>query len=115
MLHKRPIVPGFPMVKITVANPKLITLDEPLQPLHEPVKPVKAEPAPTGLAKRIGRVIVEAPWRAFSAVKRTITTDGFVGLQVQNDGRYQIRSDGWIWEKRGLDSLFRTMNSKYRY
>lgn len=107
-LHKRPLFPTLPMRKIQVASPELITLGEPLQPIH----PAKAAAPPLedtrNAVMKVRHAITGAPFKTFDFFRKALSTGNFVPLNVDGVGRFRISKDGWVWERRGLDRLFKT-------
>lgn len=110
-LHRRPILPMLPMKKIKVASPDLITLGEPLQPVGSlkaaPAEEVKVEDTRSA-ATKVRHGVTGAPFKVFDFFRKALSTSGFVLLRVEGEGKFRVSKDGWVWEKRGLDMLFRT-------
>jgi hypothetical protein len=103
-LYRRPILPTLPMKKLRVASPELITLGGPLHP-KAAAKTVEAGDKGTRWRKFRSRI---NPVRLITALMKGISTSGFVMMKVEGMGTYQIQREGFVWEKRGLDRLFKT-------
>ncbi|KAI5857030.1 hypothetical protein BZA05DRAFT_387044 [Tricharina praecox] len=106
VLHRRPILPGLPDRKITVAHASDITLSRVLQPVV--AAPTMAKKPQIGGVKRMGRMLLEAPFTFFHAAKNLVVNDEFVTVKVKGGGTYSLHQDGWVWERRGIDRLFGT-------
>ncbi|KAH8155589.1 uncharacterized protein LAJ45_00599 [Morchella importuna] len=109
-LHRRPILPTLPMKKIEIASPDLISLGEPLQSIGV----LKAAPAAEtqvqdtrNMVTKIKHGVTGAPFKAFDFFRSALSTSGFVLLRAEGEGKFRLSKDGWVWEKRGLDLLFK--------
>lgn len=111
VLHRRPIIPFMPMRKITVARAEDITLSRAMQPLVAPVPPPAAPPQIGGV-KRLEGTLMEAPLKIFHLAKSLVANDEFVMVKVKGGGTYALYQDGWVWERRVIDRLFR-VEAKY--
>lgn len=111
VLHRRPLVPFFPERKIAVDKVEDITLSRAMQPLVLLAPP--AQPSPG--VWHLGRNAVEAPFKIFHAARSFLAGDEFVTLNVKGVGAYSLHQDGWVWEKRGIDRLFKIKTATTRY
>ncbi|KAG0138650.1 hypothetical protein HOY82DRAFT_462 [Tuber indicum] len=107
-LHRRPILPTLPVKKLHVASPNMVTLGEPIHPAIRPAaKPVVVEDRHTRWQKFWSKL---SPAKVFARAVNGISTSGFVLVKVEGMGSYRIHKDGWVWERRGLDRIFKARN-----
>ncbi|RPB04828.1 hypothetical protein L873DRAFT_1840296 [Choiromyces venosus 120613-1] len=107
-LHRRPILPTLPMKKLHVASPNMVSLGEPLHPTIRSVAEPVVEDTQTGWQKVWSKI---SPIKIFARAINGISTSGFVLLKVEGMGGYRIHRDGWVWERRGLDRIFKVRNA----
>lgn len=94
------------MKKIHVSSPGLISLGESLQPrLVVPPKPEAKDRKST--MTKVRQAITGVPFKVFAFARRALSTNGFVALKVEGVGRFRLSREGELWERRGLDRLFR--------
>lgn len=105
-LFRRPILPLLPMKKIHVSSPGLISLGESLQPRVEALTGSKTNDSRSVVTK-MRQAITGMPLKVFAFARRALSTKGFVALKVEGVGRFRLSRDGQLWERRGLDRLFR--------
>ncbi|CUS12238.1 unnamed protein product [Tuber aestivum] len=107
-LHRRPILPTLPMKKLRVASPNMVTLEEPIHTTIRPVAaPGVAEDECTGWQKVWSKI---NPAKVLARAVSGISTSVFVLVKVEGMGSYRIHRDGWVWERRGLDRIFKARN-----
>ncbi|KAG0643917.1 hypothetical protein HOY80DRAFT_1019864 [Tuber brumale] len=107
-LHRRPILPTLPVKKIHVASPNMVILGEPIHPAVRPAaEPVVVEDRHTKWQKVWSKI---NPAKVFARAVNGISTSGFVLVKVEGMGSYRIHKDGWVWERRGLDRIFKARN-----
>ena len=107
VFHRRPLLPLLPERRIEVDSANKVMFDKPLEPRHDSARiTLEAPNRPEGVLDAIAKKLPVA--------RLIFDTSKFNGLDV--DGRrLQIARDGWIWEKRGLDTLFASRSERYRY
>lgn len=94
------------MKKIHVSSPRLISLGESLQPrLVVPPRP-ETKDRRSAMTK-VRQAITGVPFKVFAFARRALSTNGFVALKVEGVGRFRLSREGELWERRGLDRLFR--------
>lgn len=94
------------MRKIHVSSPELISLGESLQP-RIPTPPESGMEDGRGTVAKVRHGITGAPFRLFNFFRKALSTEGFVVLKVDDEGRFRLSKDGQVWERRGLDRLFK--------
>lgn len=94
------------MKRIHVASPALISLGESLQPrLAAPTEPGIEDRR--GAVTKVRHGITGAPFKVFDFFRRALSTEGYVAIKVDGVGRFRLSKDGQVWERRGLDRLFK--------
>jgi len=92
-----------------VASPSMVTLGEPFSPVIRPVAgPVTTESERTGWQKVWDKIGLA---KVFARAANGISTSGFILMKVEGIGSYRIHKDGWVWERRGLDRIFKVRNA----
>lgn len=59
------------------------------------------------MVTKVRQAITGVPLKVFAFARRALSTKGFVALKVEGVGRFRLSRDGQLWERRGLDRLFR--------
>lgn len=106
-LHRRPILPTLPMKKIHVSSSDLISLEGPLQPVLRVSESQPEMEDKRSAVTKIRHGITGAPFKVFDFFRKALSTGGFALLRVEGMGSFRLSKDGWVWERRGLDRLFR--------
>ena len=91
-----------------MASPGMVTLGEPISPAIRSMAGPVAEDKRTGWQKVWGKI---SPAKIYASAVNGISTSGFVLMKVEGLGSYRIHKDGWVWERRGLDRIFKVRNA----
>lgn len=95
-----------------MASPSMVTLGEPISPaIRSVAEPAVTENGRTGWQKVWGKI---NPAEAFARAANGVSTSGFILMKVEGIGSYRIHKDGWVWERRGLDRIFKVRNTVQR-
>ena len=110
VFHRRPLLPLLlPERKIEVDDANKVMFDKPLEP-----RPGFARITLEAPSRRPEEGVLDAIAKKLPVARLIFDTSKFNGLDV-GGGRYQIAKDGWVWEKRGLDTLFASRSERYRH
>ena len=109
VFHRRPLLPLLPERRIEVDDANKVMFDKPLEPRHDFARITLEAPS-----RRPEEGVLDAIAKKLPVARLIFDTSKFNGLDV-GGGRYQIAKDGWVWEKRGLDTLFASRSERYRH